>query len=331
MLIVNPNFTIDRTIPLDVMVPGSVHRTGQATDSLGGKGVNVARVARAFGHHGVLVGFLPSTSAPELAMLAAGQGAELAGVPVAGTVRVASVFLESSGRVTVFNEPGPTVDDGDWSRLLAEVERRASGQQTVVCSGSLPPGSPVDGYARVVHAARGLGLRSVVDATGEVLANALTAHPDVVSPNLAEAETLVFGPTVEGVEPEGELVVPRAVAAAQGLLARGARHAIVSAGSHGAAYSDGSETAFSPAPEVSVVSPIGAGDSLVGGLVHALEEGQSFGDAVRFALAVASASCEQAVAGAVDVSRARELTATLRTRQSMPISEPSRASGPGTS
>jgi 1-phosphofructokinase family hexose kinase len=247
-------------------------------------------------------------------MLAAGEGAELAGVPVAGIVRVASVFLERSGRVTVFNEPGPSVDEGDWSRLLAEIERRASGQQTVVCSGSLPPGSPVDGYARVVDPARRAGLRSVVDSTGEVLANALTAHPDVVSPNLAEAETLVFGPAIEGVEPDGDLVVQRALEAARGLVARGARRAIVSAGSHGAAYSDETETAFCPAPEVSVVSPIGAGDSLVGGLVYALEEGQSFADAVRFALSVASASCEQSVAGAVDVSRARELAASLMSR-----------------
>ena len=312
MLIVNPNFTIDRTIPLDVMVPGAVHRTGPAAASLGGKGVNVARVARAFGRPGVLVGFMPSTSAPELAMLAAAEGAELAGVPVTGVVRAASIFLERSGRVTVFNEPGPTVEEGDWSRLLAEVKRRADSQQTVVCSGSLPPGSPLDGYARVVAAARAAGLRSVVDSTGEVLASALTAHPDVVSPNLAEAETLVFGPAIEGVEPEGDLVVPRAIEAARGLVARGARHAIVSAGSHGAAFSDGSENAFLPAPEVSLVSPIGAGDSLVGGLVLALEEGLPFGDAVRFALAVASASCEQPVAGAVDPSRARALAAAVR-------------------
>jgi 1-phosphofructokinase family hexose kinase len=328
MLIVNPNFTIDRTIPLELMVPGSVHRTGPATASLGGKGVNVARIARAFGRPGVLVGFMPSTSAGELATLAAAEGAELAGVPVPGIVRAASVFLERSGRVTVFNEPGPTVEGGDWSRLLEEVARRADGQRTVVCSGSLPPGSPVEGYARVVAAARRAGLRSVVDSTGDVLAAALSAHPDVVSPNLAEAETLVFGPAIEGVEPEGDRVVPRALDAARGLVARGARQAVVSAGSHGAAFSDGSETSFCPAPEISVVSPIGAGDSLVGGLVLALEEGQPFKDAVPFALAVASASCETPVAGAVDTRRARELARALRARDRVP--ETSRASGSGT-
>jgi 1-phosphofructokinase family hexose kinase len=314
VLIVNPNFTIDRTIPLEVLVPGSVHRTGPAIASLGGKGVNVARVARAFARPGLLVGFLPSASATELDSLAAAEGAELAGVAVDGIVRAASVFLERSGRVTVFNEPGPTVDEDDWTRLLAEVERRAAGHQTVICSGSLPPGSPVDGYAQVVDVARRAGLRSVVDSTGDVLESALTAHPDVVSPNLAEAETLVFGPAVEGVEPEGGEVVERALEAARGLVARGARHAIVSAGSHGAALSDGTNTLFYPAPEVSLVNPIGAGDSLVGGLVHALEAGQSFRDAVHFGLAVASASCEQRVAGAVDPTRARELAATVQTR-----------------
>ena len=311
MLIVNPNFAIDRTIPLDLMVPGSVHRTGPAVATLGGKGVNVARVARALGRAGLLVGFLPSERASELAKIAAGEGAELAGVPVAGAVRVASIFIDQSGRVTVFNEPGPTVDEGDWTRLLGEVERQVPGHLTVVCSGSLPPGSPVDGYARVVAGARRAGVRSVVDSTGEVLASALTAHPDVVSPNLAEAETLVFGPAIEGVEPLGEMVVVRAIEAARGLVARGARCAVVSAGSHGAAFGDRSETMFCPAPRVAVVNPIGAGDSLVGGLIHALEDGQGFKDAVRFAVAVASASCEQPVAGAVDFSRVRELAATL--------------------
>ena len=331
MLIINPNFAIDRTIPLEVMVPGAVHRTGSATDSLGGKGVNVARVARAFGHPGVLVGFLPSASASQLAKLAAREGAELAGVPIAGTVRAASIFLERSGRATVFNEPGPTVDESDWSRLLGEVQRRAAGHQTVVCSGSLPPGSPVDAYARVVTVARSAGLRTVVDATGDVLAAALAAHPDVVSPNLAEAETLVFGPAIEGVEPKGDRVVQRAIEAAEGLVARGAGHAIVSAGSHGAAVSAAAGALFWPAPEVTVVSPIGAGDSLVGGLVHALEAGQTFTDAVQFALAVASASCEQRIAGAVDVSRARELAAALRTGPPVSMLEPARETGPRTS
>ncbi|MGA2009659.1 MAG: 1-phosphofructokinase family hexose kinase [Solirubrobacteraceae bacterium] len=319
MLIINPNLTIDRTMAVDLVVPGAVHRTGTATITLGGKGVNVARVARAFGHRGVLVGFLPFDSAATLDHLAAGEGAELSGVPVPGTVRSATIMLETSGRVSVFNEPGPTVDEPDWQRMLDEVSRQAAGHATVVCSGSLPPGSPVDAYARVVATARRAGLRSVVDTTGDALASALSEHPDVVSPNLAEAESLVSGPAIEGVEPSGENVAERAAEAAHGLVARGARRAIVSAGSRGAAFSDGADTVFCPAPEVAVISPIGAGDAFVGGLVLALEEDRPWELAASFGLAVASASCEQLTAGTVDPARARELATTLGTRAMSPV------------
>jgi 1-phosphofructokinase family hexose kinase len=307
MLIVNPNIAIDRTIPLAALVPGSVHRTGAADTTLGGKGINVARVARTLGHRPVIIAFRPADSAGQLAQLAAAEQAELVGVPLPGTARVASVLLEGSGRVTVLNEPGAPVGPDDWPRLLAEVTRQAAGHETLVCAGSLPPGAPADGYAQVVTAGREAGLRTLVDAAGAVLGATLPARPDLVSPNLAEAESLLLRPAVEGVEPGGPGVIQRAADAARGLVARGAARAVVSAGRHGAAFSDGAQTTFCPAPPVAVVSPIGAGDSLVAGLAHALQAGQPWPAAVAYAIAVASASCEQQLAGGVDAARIAEL------------------------
>ena len=311
MLIVNPNFTIDRTIELDEMVPGAVHRTRAAVPSLGGKGVNVARVARAFGARATVVGFLPALSAAELLALAASEGATICGVPVSGRVRAASVMLERSGRVSVFNEPGAPVEEIDWTRLLTLVERLAPAHRAVVCSGSLPPGSPADAYGRVVALARRVGLRTVVDASGAVLRAAVNESPDIVSPNLAESEALVTGAETHEVEPSGEQIIARSAQAAHDLLALGARGAIVSASGHGAAFAAGEQTMFCRAPEVQVINPIGAGDALVGGLVCALEDGLDWPAAVVHAIAVASASCEQPVAGAVDVARARELASEM--------------------
>jgi 1-phosphofructokinase family hexose kinase len=318
MLIVNPNIATDRTIPVATLVPGNVHRTRTAVTTLGGKGVNVARVGRAFGTAATIIAFLPTDSADLLRKLAAVERADLVGVPLPGTARAASILLEDSGRVTVLNEPGTQADPGHWLVLLAEVERRASGHQTLVCSGRLPPGSPADAYARAVTVGRQAGLRTVVDAAGDALAAALAAGPDVVSPNLSEAESLLSGPAAEGVEPAGDEVAGRAAAAARGLVARGALRAIVSAGSHGVAFSDASGTVFCPAPEVTVVSPIGAGDAMVGGLVLALEQGRPWPAAVGYAVAVASASCEQGLAGGVAVGRAGELAALLPAAKPMP-------------
>jgi 1-phosphofructokinase family hexose kinase len=311
VLIVNPNFTTDRTISLDVLEPGHVYRTGGAVVTLGGKGVNVARVARSFGHRAAVVGFLPDQSVSTLMDLAGLEGLEMHGVPVAGAARATSVLVERSGRVTVLNEPGPRTDRTDWDALVADVAVLSPGHRSIACSGSVPPGSPPDAFARVVEVGRRRGMLVVVDTHGPALAGAVAAGPDVVSPNLAEAEALLFGAASELVEPTGTEVLARAGRAVAGLIALGARHAVVSAGRYGAVFDDDAGAVWCPSPEVHVVNPIGAGDSLVGGLIHALELGLGWRQAVRTATVVASLSCEQDLAGGVDVTRVAGVMSTL--------------------
>jgi 1-phosphofructokinase family hexose kinase len=312
MLIAGPNLTIDRTLAIDELRPGEVLRFDDVVVTPGGKGVNVARVARALKAPAVLVVFTPGRTGQAAAGLLADEGLDVETVPVGGEVRSAAVVLERRGRVTVMNEPGPRLGAGDWERYERAVAERLDDHAVLACSGSTPPGFPEDGYARLVQLARERGALAVVDANGPRLAAALQGRPDFVTPNLAEAEGLLSGradETVEAGDP-GE-VRQRAVVAATGLVARGARTAIVSAGAAGAAVlvADG-EPRWHPAPRVEVRNPIGAGDALVGGLCVALERGEPLGNAVAGALAIAAASVETAKAGAVDPSRARELAST---------------------
>ncbi|HEY5302942.1 MAG TPA: hexose kinase [Acidimicrobiales bacterium] len=311
MLIVNPNICTDRTIEIEELLVGHVQRPRSGATTLGGKGVNVARVARAFGSRAVIVTFLPSHDEVRLAALAQDEGATLTGVSVQGEARGATIILEDSGRVTVLNEPGARVTTNDWEKLLVMVQSHFDANSTVVCSGSLPPGSPANSYGRVVELARDRGVRSVVDSSGEVLDEAIKAGADIVSPNLSEAETLLVGGRPENVDPSGPDVVDRAARAVTGLIQRGARHAIVSVGSHGAAFDTDGRVAWCAAPVVNVLNPIGAGDSLVGGMVKALEDGQSWEDAARYGIVTASASCEDRLAGGVDLARVRTLAMGL--------------------
>ena len=303
MLVINPNICVDHTIEIDELLPGHVQRPRSGAVTLGGKGVNVARVARTLGDSATILTFVPESDEVQLVSLARIEGADLRGPRVEGLARGPPIILEDSGRVTVLNEPGVQVDNGCWGRLLDEVLALSSLHRTIVCSGSLPPGSPSDSYARVVRAAHDLGMRCVVDSAGPVLREAVLAGADVVSPNLAEAESLLFASRPEDVEPSGPDVMDRAARAVQGLVELGARHVIVSAGGNGAAFDLDGRAAWCRAPVVEVVNPIGAGDSLIGGLVHALERGDSWPDAVRFALSTASASCEERRAGSVVAAR----------------------------
>jgi 1-phosphofructokinase family hexose kinase len=310
MLIAGPNLTIDRTLRIEELRPGEVLRFEDVAVTPGGKGVNVARVAQALGAPAVLVGFTPGHTGDACARMLADEGLALRAVPATGELRSTAVVLEHGGRVTVFNEPGPALTGDAWTRYVAAIARALGGHHVLACSGSAPPGAPRGAYAELAALARSREAFGIVDANGPLLAAALEAGVDLVTPNLGEAEALLHGRADEAVEHEDPVGArDRAARAAVALRERGARAALVTAGAAGAALADGAGVIWHPAPSVTVVNPIGAGDSVVGGLAVALERGEGLRAAVRAGLAAAAASVETAKAGAIDPARVAALAA----------------------
>ena len=283
-----------------------MQRLADVTVTPGGKGLNVARAARRLGTPAALVAFLPGHTGRAAAALVAEEGVTLQGVFVGGEIRSTSVILEHDGRATVLNEPGPPLEDRDWNRLEAVVEDALPAHGVLVCSGSLPPGAPEDGYGQLARRAREAGRPSVVDAGGPALRAALAARADVVTPNLGEAEGLLHGRAEEAVDAAPD-ARPRAEAAAAQLVRAGARAAVVTAAGAGAAVAGAGETAWLPAPDVTVRNPIGAGDVLTAALAAALERGEPLADAARQGIAAAAASVEDPRAGDFDPQRMAEL------------------------
>jgi len=311
MLIAGPNLTTDRTLTIEELRPGEVLRFSTATITPGGKGVNVARVARALDFPATLVAVAPGRTGRAVVELLGDEGLDVVPVETGGEVRAASVILEESGRVTVLNEPGPALAERDWEAYERAVATNLSGNGFLVCIGSLPPGSPSDACARLVRVARARDVRALVDATGAQLAAALEARPDLATPNLAEAEGVLLGTESQPVDDGSLEVRPRALDAASELVARGAGTAVVTAGAAGVAVATASERRWVEAPKVEVRNPIGAGDSLVAGLVGTLERGGDLDRAVLIGVAAAAASVETGVAGVVDPERVRALAAEL--------------------
>ena len=188
MLIAGPNLTIDRTARLDELRPGEVLRFERVVVTPGGKGLNVARAARALGVEALLVGFVPGETGRAGAGLIAREGIALRGVPCGGELRSTAVVMERDGRTTVLNEPGPEITAAEWEAYEAAIAAEIAEHGVLVCSGSVPPGSPDDAYARLAAIAAEAGRRCVVDAAGVTLVRALAAGVDVVCPNVAEAE-----------------------------------------------------------------------------------------------------------------------------------------------
>ena len=303
MLIAGPNLTIDRTSRITELRPGDVLRLSDVEVTPGGKGLNVARTARALGVPAVLLAFLPGHTGRAVGDLIAEEGVELSGIRVRGEIRSTAVILEPGGRATVLNEPGPRLGDGDWERLERAVESGLRRHRVLVCSGSLPPGSPDDGYGRLASAAHSASRLAIVDASGATLRGALSAAPDLVTPNLGEAEAVLHGRSDEAVEASPD-ARPRAEAAALALLDAGARAAIVTAAAAGAALAVAGEVTWLPAPRIEHVrNPIGAGDVLAAAVAGAHEAGDDLTAAARRGMAAAAASVEAPRAGDLDPAR----------------------------
>jgi 1-phosphofructokinase family hexose kinase len=313
LLVVTPNLCFDRTLWVEHFAVGTVSRPFRADVTAGGKGVNVVRTLRDLGRTARLVGLLPEGQGPELERLLREEKIDFRPVPVAGAVRGATIVVEADGRATVLNEPGPQVGPAELDALLAAVADElaaADGPLVLACSGSLPPGLSLDVYGRVSALVHEYGGTVVVDAARDALAASLSFGPDVVTPNLGEAENLLDGTTTEHSDhdEDEEQTRARALDAARRLRERGAQRAVVTAGSRGVAWvdADGGEH-WERAHEVALANPIGAGDSFVGGLVAELTSSGDWTSAVGYAVAVAGAAVEQPGAGSVDADRVAQL------------------------
>lgn len=250
-----PNPSVDRTIEVDALVRGAVVRaTGSRIDP-GGKGVNVSRALAANGIATCAV--LPSGGAEgaQLAALLSPGGVVVRAVPIAGAVRANVSVVEPDGTVTKLNEPGPTLTDSEVDAVLAVTVELGRSAAWVVASGSLPPGCPVDFYARLLASLPG---RVVVDSSGGPLRSALAGRPVLVKPNREElAEVTGLAVTTVG----------EALVAARALLQRGARAVLASLGADGALLVEEAGEWYGESPVDSAVSSVGAGDATLAGFL----------------------------------------------------------------
>jgi 1-phosphofructokinase family hexose kinase len=310
VLVLGLNLGVDRTLRLERLLPGYVQRPRSVDVTAGGKAVNVCRASRAHGVRPRLIANLPGRGGAVVGELLESEGHDVRGVATDGEARSQAIIIEDDLRITVLNEPGPPLSASDRKRLLAAFREELDGQRVAVASGSLPPGAPDDTYGEVVRLARAGGAITVIDAARDALRGCLPAGPDVVAPNLAEAEAALHGAGDEAVEAEGDARAA-AIAAALGLRDAGAREALVTVGRHGVGGADQDGAFWIAAPSVSEVNPVGAGDSFVAGLAVALERGDDLRTAALCAVATGSASVAHPLAGGVDAALVAELATKL--------------------
>ncbi len=281
------NPSIDRTAELPgPLVRGGVHRVVTIVDQPGGKGVNISRACVAAGVSTCAV--LPAEADGPFVRELEALGVQCAPVPPAGAMRVNLTLTEPDGTTTKLNTAGAPVAAGDLAALVDQVMGLPAAW--VVLAGSLPPGAPDDWYAVVAAQLRAAGRRVAVD-TSDAALDAVVAGltpagaPTLLKPNAEELAA------VAGIDPhvlEGDPV--KVAQAARLLVRRGAGAVLATLGGAGAVLVDATGAWHAEAPEIRVVSTVGAGDSSLFGYLRADLRGAPAAERLAEAVAYGSAA-----------------------------------------
>ncbi|QRG66545.1 1-phosphofructokinase family hexose kinase [Brevibacillus choshinensis] len=294
------NAAIDKTYRLPRLSPGQLHRTKEHLSLPGGKGINVARVARALGTDVIATGFVAGHNGRFIAEGCAKAGIAPAFVETEGESRCCLTFLdEETGEVTEVLEQGPVISDRAFAHLQGKLSHLARQATFVSFSGSMPAGVPVDGYHTLIDLVRQSGALPVLDASGTALVHGLKAKPYLVKPNRDEAQVLL------GYELNCEGAVIQAL---HDIHSLGAKSVLLSMGEQGAWFSTGDTRWHFPAVQVEkAVNPVGCGDALLAGIIAGKLKGLDWEAAVQMGMASAAANVISIGAGMVDPDVVEEL------------------------
>ncbi|NNH69307.1 1-phosphofructokinase family hexose kinase [Nocardia uniformis] len=249
----------------------------------GGGGINAARTIDVLGEQVLAVFPAGGPAGLMLAEMVHAVGVPMRSVPVSGHTRQnLSVTETRSDDQYRFVFPGALLNAVDRERCLREIDRALTDSSYLVASGSLPPGVPADFYRTVVELARARGVRAIIDTSGAALRQIRGAY--LIKPSLRELSELVGRPLPDRSEQ---------VAAARQLIADGlGENVVVSLGSAGALAVTAETARRYPALTARVVSGIGAGDAMVGGITVGLARGGDLFAATCLGIAAATAALE---------------------------------------
>jgi 1-phosphofructokinase family hexose kinase len=296
------NPSIDKLFEVDRLAHGHIHRPQRFVALPGGKGIHVAQVATALGSQAIATGILAGHAGRWLVEELAAEGVSARFAWSAGETRSSlSVADRETGCLTEFYESGTRVSTDAWRELEEIVSGLLEDASWLALAGSLPPGAPDDGYARLISAARRAGVATAVDSRGDALARSIDGHPELVKINAHEAGQLLDR-AVSSIDEayDAALAIRR--------RAGGAGHAVViTMGEQGVVAIDPGGTARHARTQARGRYPVGSGDALLAGLLVALKRGDPWPDAIALALGAAAANAESPGAGHLDVARAREL------------------------
>ncbi len=274
------NPSLDYIVSVDGFTLGRVNRTTKELVYPGGKGVNVSLVLKNLGMENTALGFIAGFTGTEIERGLKEWGCLTDFIKIPEGMSRINMKLRSREESEI-NGQGPRISEDALEELYRKLDAMEPGD-VLVLAGSIPNSMPDSSYEQILARVQGRHIRSVVDATGDLLVNVLKYHPFLIKPNNHELEEIFHVPM-----DSKETIV----AHAKKMQEMGAENVLISMAGDGAILvaADGSVWQ-SPAPKGNVVNSVGAGDSMVAGFITGYLKSQSYEEAFHMGICTGSAS-----------------------------------------
>ena len=255
---------IDKSSSIASLIPEKKMKCTNPKFEAGGGGINVARVIAKF--DGDVVAVFPSGgyTGKYFNHLLEKEKVPFIAIDTKNETRENFVILEeSTNKQFRFGMPSNELLEDEWKACLSAIENLKN-VDYIVASGSLPPGVPMNVYAQLSKIAKKINAKFVVDTSGEALKEAVNEGVFLLKPNLEELGYLLG---IENIE-----IQNIEKAAKELILKNNCEIIVISLGKDGAMLVTKNESHTVKPPKVDVKSTVGAGDSMVAGLIYSLSK-----------------------------------------------------------
>ena len=175
------NPAIDYVVHTGEMKLGATNRSEKEEMYFGGKGINVSIVLRELGIGSKALGFTAGFTGEAIEKGLSEMGIDADFVRLKNGNSRINVKIKSTEE-TELNGQGPDIDEAAINALFAKLDKLSDGD-TLILAGSIPSSLPSDIYEKILGRLSGRNIKTVVDATKDLLLNVLKYKPFLVKPN----------------------------------------------------------------------------------------------------------------------------------------------------
>ncbi len=277
------NPAIDKSSSVEHVKPESKLYCDKPRYEPGGGGINVSRAIKKLGGDSLLMYISGGLSGNKLDNLLAKENLHKKAIEITDSIRENLIIFEKSTSLQYrFGMPGPKLNNKEVKKILEVIKNINPFPDYFVISGSLPKGVDSDIYAKMAKIIKDKGAEVIVDVSGEPLKEVIKEGVFLIKPNMGEFQELIGRELKEEAEIKKE---------AYQLIKKGCcQNVVISLGAGGALMVNRKNARFMRPPTVPIKSKVGAGDSMVGGIVLSLAKGKEFEEAVLYGLAAGSSA-----------------------------------------